>query len=82
MVDDQRKNYESILNNIENYILKRVISKHDPPKLCDDTRLTIKGIILKVLEATITSRKYAGVDYFIARIPMRTTELPFELQRL
>lgn len=78
----REENYESILNNIENYILKLVISKYDPPKLCDGTRLTIKGMILNVLEATIMSRKYAGVDYFIARIPMGTTDLPFELQRL
>ena len=35
-----------------------------------------------VLEATIISERYTGVNCFIPRIPMRPLDLPFELERL
>ena len=54
----------------------------DPPKLCNGTRLTIKIMMSNVLEATIIFGKYAGVNCFIPRIPMRPTDLPFEFERL
>ena len=59
-----------------------LLRKLDPPKLCNSTRLTIKWMMSHVLKATIISGKYAGVNSFNPRIPMRPTDLPFEFERL
>lgn len=56
--------------------------KLDPKKLCNVIRLTIKRMIPHVLELTIMSRDYPGVNCSIPQIPMRPTDLPFEFERL
>ena len=54
----------------------------DPPKLCNGTQLIIIHMMHHVLEATIMSGTFAGENCFIPRIPMKTTDLPFDFQRL
>ena len=43
----------------------------DPPRLCNGTRLTVKYILLHVLEATILTGPGTSEDIFIPRIPRR-----------
>ena len=54
----------------------------DSPKLCNGTRLVIKKMMSRVLEATIITGKYAGEDVFIPRIPLRPSNMPFNFKRL
>ena len=50
----------------------------DSPRLCNGTRLVIKKMMSRVLEATIITGKYAGEDVFIPRIPLRPSNLPIQ----
>lgn len=52
------------------------------PRLCNGTRLAVKKLMPNVIEATILKGKYKGEDVFIPRIPMITTDLPFDFKRL
>ena len=52
------------------------------PRLCNGTRLVVKNMMPHVLEATILTGKAKGEDVFISRIPLITTDLPFEFKRL
>ena len=54
----------------------------DSPRLCNGTRLVIKKMMSRVLEATIITGKHAGEDVFIPRIPLRPSNLPFDFKRL
>ena len=54
----------------------------DPPKLCNGTRLTIKRMMPRVLEATILTGRARGEDVFIPRIPLVPSDMPFEFKRL
>ena len=54
----------------------------EPPILCNGTRLVVKNMMPHVLEATILTGKAKGEDVFIPRIPLITTDLPFEFKRL
>lgn len=52
------------------------------PKLCNGTRLSVKKIMSNVIEATILGGKFKGEDVLIPRIPMISSDLPFEFKRL
>ena len=54
----------------------------DPPNLCNGTRLTIKQLMPRVLEAIVMTGPAKDQTVFIPRIPMLTTDLPFEFKRL
>ena len=54
----------------------------DSPRLCNGTRLVIKKMMSRVLEATIITGKHAGEDVFIPRIPLRPSNTPIEFKRL
>ncbi|XP_054745836.1 uncharacterized protein LOC129250225 [Anastrepha obliqua] len=50
--------------------------------LCNGTRLAVKKLRNNVIEATIIKGKYKGEDVLISRIPMISTDLPFDFKRL
>ena len=54
----------------------------DPPRLYNGTRLTVKKIMNNLIEATIITGKFKGTDVLLARIPMTTSEMPFDFKRL
>lgn len=54
----------------------------DAPKLCNGTRLKVKLLMPHVIEATILTGCAKGEDVFIPRIPLITTDLPFEFKRV
>ena len=54
----------------------------DPPKLCNGTRLVIKQMLPAVLEATIMTGESSGENVFITRIPLITSDMPFQFKRL
>ena len=62
-------------------ILLRNIS---PPALCNGTRLIVKRIQSHVLEAKISTGKFAGSFVFIPRIPIISSDddFPFQFKRL
>lgn len=59
-----------------------LIRNLDPPKLCNGTRLAVKKLSPNLIEATIISGKCKGEDVLIPRIPMISTDLPFDFKRL
>lgn len=69
-----------LLLNIWGGGLIMLIRRLDSPKLCNVTILTIKYMMPYIPEATIMSRKYAGVKCFIFRIPMKLNDLVFEFE--
>jgi hypothetical protein len=54
----------------------------DPPKLCNGTRLAVKVLKTSVIEATILTGAFRGESVFIPRIPLISSDLPFEFKRL
>lgn len=54
----------------------------DAPKFCNGTRLTVKKLMPNLTEATIISGKFKGEDVLIPRIPLISTDLPFDFKRL
>ncbi len=54
----------------------------EPPKLCNGTRLTIKKLMPRVLEATVMTGKAKGENVFIPRIPLIPSDMPFQFRRL
>ncbi|XP_065370863.1 uncharacterized protein LOC135963006 [Calliphora vicina] len=54
----------------------------DPPRLCNGTRLIVKKLMNNLIEATIITGKYNGSDVLLPRIPMITSEMPFDFKRL
>lgn len=52
------------------------------PRLCNGTRLVVKKVMTNLIEATILIGKYRGEDVLIPRIPLITSDLPFEFKRL
>ncbi|XP_074100590.1 uncharacterized protein LOC141528444 [Cotesia typhae] len=54
----------------------------NPPKLCNGTRLQVKVLHKKVIEAMIFTGKYEGETVFIPRIPLIPSDYHFEFKRL
>ncbi|GBM81942.1 hypothetical protein AVEN_4095-1 [Araneus ventricosus] len=54
----------------------------DPPKLCNETRLSAKRLLTDIIEATILTGKQKGQDVLITRIPLVPTDINFSFKRL
>jgi hypothetical protein len=54
----------------------------NPPRLCNGTRLSVKKMSNNIIEATILTGKFNGEDVLLPRIPMISTDMPFEFKRL
>ena len=54
----------------------------NPPKLCNGSRLQVHAMKNNILDCVIMSGKYAGETCLIPRIPLNSTNLPFQFQRL
>lgn len=54
----------------------------NPPKLCNGTRLTVDKLRPNVIEAKILTGCGKGEIVFIPRIPLFSTDLPFDFKRL
>lgn len=52
------------------------------PKLCNGTRLIITKLMNNVIEATIIVGKFEGETVLIPRIPIISTDTPFQFKRL
>lgn len=52
------------------------------PKLCNGTRLSIQNLMNDLIQATIITGKYAGETVLIPRIPLLSTDTPFQFERL
>lgn len=59
-----------------------ILRNLQPPKLCNGTRVVIKKLHPNLIEATILGGQYKGEDVLIPRIPILSTNLPFEFKRL
>ncbi|XP_060881929.1 uncharacterized protein LOC132953554 [Metopolophium dirhodum] len=53
-----------------------------PPKLCNGTRLCVKALQNNVIEAIIIKGCAQGESTFIPRIPLLSSNYPFEFKRL
>ncbi|KAL4098443.1 hypothetical protein QTP88_023051 [Uroleucon formosanum] len=53
-----------------------------PPKLCNGTKLCVKALQKNVIEATIITGCAQGESTFIPRIPLLSSNYPFEFKRL
>ncbi|GFW30504.1 ATP-dependent DNA helicase PIF1 [Trichonephila clavipes] len=54
----------------------------NPSRLCNGTRLSVKKMMNNVIEATILTGKFKCEDVLLPRIPMISTDMPFEFKRL
>ena len=54
----------------------------DAPKLCNGTRLAVKGLHNNVIEATILTGQSKGETAFIPKMPMALTDSPYPWCRL
>lgn len=52
------------------------------PRLCNGTRLVVKGLLNNIIEATILTGKYKGQTELIPRIPIIPSDMPFEFKRI
>lgn len=52
------------------------------PRLCNETRLIVKKLMDKIIEAMIIKEKYEGEDVLIPRISMIPTDLSSDFKRL
>ena len=52
------------------------------PKLCNDTRLSVKKLMTNIIEATILTGAFKGEDVLNPRIPKILTDMSFQFQRL
>lgn len=52
------------------------------PKLCNGTRMIVKQLSNNIIEAELISGKTKGQTVFIPRIPLISSELPFQFKRL
>ncbi|GFU94088.1 uncharacterized protein TNCV_3308411 [Trichonephila clavipes] len=57
-------------------------STEDPHLQCNGTRLSIKRLILNVIEATILNGQVTGNDTNIPKIPVIASDVPFQVKRL
>ncbi|GFV93260.1 ATP-dependent DNA helicase [Trichonephila clavipes] len=76
------------LSGVPSHVLELIIGapnilrNHDPPSLCNGTRLSIKKLMSNVIEATILTGQAAGQDVFIPKIPLIPYDVPFQFKRL
>ena len=54
----------------------------DAPQLCNDIRLCVTKLMPHVIEATIMTGCAKGEDVFIPRIPVISSDMPFDFKRL
>ena len=54
----------------------------DPPRLCNGTRLIVRGLTDHLIDAEILSGKYSGQRVLIPRIPMIPENYPFQFKRI
>ena len=54
----------------------------DAPRLCKETRLIVKALMLNVIQATIMTGCAKGEDAFIPRISIIPSDFPIEFKRL
>ena len=52
------------------------------PKLCNGTRLSVKKLMIIIIEAKILTGPFEGEDVLITRIPMIPTDMSFQFKRL
>ena len=53
----------------------------NPPPLCNGIRLSVKKMMNNIIEAIILNGKFKG-DFLLSRIPMITTDMPFNFKCL
>ncbi|GBN96266.1 hypothetical protein AVEN_259054-1 [Araneus ventricosus] len=53
-----------------------------PPSLCNETRLCIGKPMPNIIEVTILTGHAAGGNVFIPRIPIISSDFPFQFKRL
>nr|XP_015916711.2 uncharacterized protein LOC107446549 [Parasteatoda tepidariorum] len=54
----------------------------DPPALCNGTRLIVKKLMSYVIEAVIITGHSTGNSVLIPRIPIISSDIPFQFKRL
>nr|XP_015928448.2 ATP-dependent DNA helicase PIF1-like [Parasteatoda tepidariorum] len=54
----------------------------DPPALCNETRLIVKKLMPNVIEAMIITGHSTGNSVLIPRIPIISSDIPFQFKRL
>lgn len=59
-----------------------VLRNLNPPKLCNGTRVIVKKLTKNLIEARILTGKYKGEEILIPRIPIISTDMPFEFKRM
>lgn len=59
-----------------------IIRNLDPPRVCNGTRVIIRRLHPNLIEADILGGKYEGEKVLIPRIPIISTDLPFEFKRI
>ncbi|RYE13994.1 MAG: hypothetical protein EOP45_20325, partial [Sphingobacteriaceae bacterium] len=59
-----------------------ILRNLNPPKLCNETRVIVKKLTKNLIEATILTGKYKGEEVLIPRIPIISTDMPFEFKRM
>ena len=52
------------------------------PKLCEDTRLSVKKLMTNIIEAKVLTWPFKGEDILTPRIPMISTDMSFQFKRL
>ncbi|XP_008181178.1 uncharacterized protein LOC103308839 [Acyrthosiphon pisum] len=54
----------------------------NPPKLCNDTRLSIKKLMNNALQSKIIKGNFKGEEVLIPRISIIPTDIPFQFKRI
>lgn len=58
-----------------------MIRNINQPELYNGTRLVVKKLMNNVIEATILKGKYKGENFSIPRIPLLSSDIPFDFKR-
>lgn len=64
------------------YSTQKSIEISISPRLCNSTRLSVKKVVNNIIEATILTGKFKGVDILLPRILMILTDMPIEFKWL
>ena len=67
--------------DLKKYTVVMLIRNLHPPKLCNGTRLLIDNVLINALGAYILTGCGKGEYTYIPRIPIYSTNLPFEFKR-